>query len=91
MRTTLTLDPDVAQSLRARVAERKASFKQIVNEALRRGLAAEPARSRQRPFRVKARALGLRPGIDPEKLNQLLDELEVQEFAAQAGLAKSRR
>jgi hypothetical protein len=86
MRTTLTLDPDVAQELKTRVAERKTSFKEIVNETLRQGLSAKPKAKRAEVFRVEARALGLRPGIDPNKLNQLVDELEVQEF-----LAKMRR
>lgn len=46
MRTTLTLDPDVAALLRKRVAEGGVSFKDAVNEALRRGLqsSARPAR-----------------------------------------------
>ena len=86
MRTTLTLDPDVAQELKTRVAERKTSFKEIVNETLRQGLSAKPKAKPTEVFRVEARALGLRPGIDPNKLNQLVDELEVQEF-----LAKMRR
>lgn len=38
MRTTLTLDPDVAALLKKAVAKGEISFKQAVNEALRRGL-----------------------------------------------------
>jgi hypothetical protein len=38
MRTTLTLDDDVAALLRRIQSERKASLKEVVNEALRRGL-----------------------------------------------------
>ncbi len=34
------------------------------------------------PFRVEARPLGLRAGIDPARLNQLNDELEVDAFLA---------
>lgn len=41
MRTTLTLEPDVAAALRRRQRERGTSFKQEVNELLRRGLADE--------------------------------------------------
>ncbi len=41
MRTTLTLDDDVAVRLDQRCAEQKVSFKEAVNEALRRGLADE--------------------------------------------------
>ena len=83
MRTTLTLDPDVAQKLKTRSAEQKSTFKKVVNEALRKGLSA-PSKETGKPFRVTPRSLGLRPGIDPHKLNQLADELEVQSFASRA-------
>lgn len=39
MRTTLTLDPDVAALLKKAVAKGDVSFKDVVNAALRRGLA----------------------------------------------------
>ena len=44
MRTTLTLDPDVAARLQKEAAKGARTFKQIVNDALRRGLdsAAKP-------------------------------------------------
>ena len=38
MRTTLTLDPDVAALLRKRVAAGDVSIKQAVNDAMRKGL-----------------------------------------------------
>jgi hypothetical protein len=86
VRTTLTLDPDVAQELKTRMAARKSSFKEVVNETLRQGLAAKPKSEPTEVFRVEARSLGLKPGIDPNKLNQLVDELEVR-----AVVAKMRR
>ncbi len=60
MRTTLTLDDDVAVLLRRLAERRRAPFKRIVNEAMRAGLAAlagEP-RSRRRPYRMKPVSLG---------------------------------
>jgi hypothetical protein len=45
-----------------------------------RTVAAKPKSKPREPFRVEARSLGLKPGIDPNKLNQLVDELEVQEY-----------
>ena len=43
MRTTLTLDPDVAALAKRVQRERGQSFKELVNEALRRGLRAMAA------------------------------------------------
>ena len=60
MRTTLTLDPDVAHTLRARMASRKATLKQVINDALRRGLSVEPAKP-PKPFRVTAHSFGMNP------------------------------
>lgn len=84
MRTTLTLDPDVAQSLKARMAGRNATLKQVVNEALRRGLSAEAQRPKK-PFRVVSHSFGFRPGIDTDKLGQLADELETQDSTVVRG------
>jgi hypothetical protein len=59
MRTTLTLDDDVAATLEREVSKRRRSLKAIVNEALRVGLAAMNRRSRPRePFRTKGFDLG---------------------------------
>ncbi|MBN2494504.1 MAG: DUF2191 domain-containing protein [Deltaproteobacteria bacterium] len=81
MRTTLTLDPDVADKLRQEQRRRQCSFKEIVNEILRLGLSlcAKPPR-KEKPFRIAARHMGLRTGIDPDRLNQLADQLETERF-----------
>jgi len=79
MRTTLSLEPDVVQRLREELASGKKSFKEIVNERLRLGFGLKKAKER-RPFRVKAHSSAYQPGIDPTKFNQLVDELEVDEF-----------
>jgi hypothetical protein len=59
MRTTLTLDKDVAVQLERLQRDRKTSFKQIVNEAIRHGLR-EMTRAPQRrqPFRTRTVSLG---------------------------------
>ena len=56
MRTTLTLDKDVAVALERLRKARKASLKAVVNEALRQGLARMAAP--RRPFRTRALSLG---------------------------------
>ncbi len=78
MRTTLTLEPDIARSLQERARREGRSFKDVVNESLRRGLASKPARPSKKRFTVKPHEGGFRPGIDPLKLNQLNDEIEVE-------------
>lgn len=81
MRTTFSPSPDVAAYLRDTAARRKKSLNERINELLRRGMEAEQERvPREEPFRLtEARKLGLRAGFDPEKLNEVLYELEMNE------------
>jgi hypothetical protein len=81
MRTTLTIDPDVAERLRHEVHRSGKSMKALVNEALRLslGMAGKPA-ARPR-FKVEPHALGFKAGIDLDRINQLVDELEAEETA----------
>jgi hypothetical protein len=79
MRTTLSLEPDVAQRLRQELASGKKSFKEVVNDRLRLGFGLKKDKKRP-PFRVKAHSSAFLPGIDQTKLNQLVDELQVEEF-----------
>ena len=59
MRTTLTLDDDVAAALERLRRARDASLKDIVNDALRRGLSDLTTRPKRRePFQTKGVALG---------------------------------
>jgi hypothetical protein len=79
MRTTITLEDDVAKLIRDETRRSRKTFKDVVNDAIRKGLTTGPSPSaRPRRFRVKPKACGFRPGIDLMKLNQLLDELEVE-------------
>ena len=79
MRTTLSLDDDLAESLNRAARLTGRSFKAVVNEAIRRGLSLgdAPLGSDREPFVVEAQACGWMPGIDPLRLNQLVDELEL--------------
>lgn len=78
MRTTLTLDRDVAEALERETRRTGASFKAAVNEAIRRGLQIGGRPPRAPRFRVTPHAFGVRPGVDRDKLNQLVDELDVE-------------
>ena len=59
MRTTLTLDDDVAASLQKLGRTRKQSFKSLVNDALRRGIGQMDAKpKRLKPFKVRPLSAG---------------------------------
>jgi hypothetical protein len=76
MRTTLTLDDDVAAKLRAEARRTGRSFRDVVNEAIRRGLVSRPSRQAAR-FTVAARDLGdLRPGLSLDNIAELLEQIE---------------
>ena len=86
VRTTLTLDPDVADRLRALARERGLPFKQVVNAVLRRGLHDGPGVAS--PFHVDARPLGLRPGVDLDRALDLAARLEDEETLRKLELRK---
>ena len=74
MRTTLTLDDDVARLLEKEQRRSGNSFKQVVNHFLRLGLTArQPPR---KPFKVKPWNLQPPPGQSFDKVEELLDYLE---------------
>jgi hypothetical protein len=77
MRTTLTLDDDVAAKLKTEQSRAGLPFKEIVNETLRRGLARRRATARRQAFRVIARDLGgLRPGLSLDNVEELIEQAE---------------
>jgi hypothetical protein len=77
MRTTLTLDEDVAAKLKAESQRTGRPFRIVVNEFLRRGLASRTARGPARRFAVVARDLGaLRPGLSLDSIADLIERIE---------------
>ncbi len=85
MRTTLTLDEDVADFLKMQSRLLGRPFEQVVNDVLRRGMTPRSDRPEPPTFRIVANRSGLVPGVDPLRLNQLNDALEVEDFAAEGG------
>jgi hypothetical protein len=83
MRTTVTLDPDLAARLRELARQRQISFKAAINTAVRAGLATEM--EQKHPYREKVRDLGVQPGVDLTKALQLAatleDEATIQKLA----------
>jgi hypothetical protein len=76
VRTTLTLDDDLAAKLRAEARRSGEPFKQIVNRVLRTGLNVRSLASSVPPFKVKARPLGLRAGFSYDKVEDLIEQIE---------------
>jgi hypothetical protein len=81
MRTTVTLDPDVAAKLKAWAHRQQVSFKEALNTVIRRGLSAPASGRATGRFVVHAHTSRFRPGVDPGRLGQLVDQLEVEDFA----------
>lgn len=76
MRTTLTIDDDVAAQIKRLRRNRDVNLKELVNEALRRGLRdmAEPPKKRV-PFRTQGHAMGA-PRIDIDNVAEALAHAE---------------
>lgn len=82
MRTTVTLVPEAELLLRNAMKRTGQSFKQVLNEAILKGLANEPVEPDEEPFVVESRPTGLRPGIDAGRLDSVADDLEADSFLA---------
>ena len=86
MRTTVTIDPDLAAKLRRIARERGISFKEALNTMLRAGMGARAVTARA--YRLRARRLGLRAGIDLDKALHLASALEDEETIRKLELRK---
>jgi hypothetical protein len=86
MRTTVTLDSDVAARLKAVARERGISFKQALNQAVRAGLATR--RQPGRRFVQYSQPMALRPGFDLNKALQLAAALEDEEIGRKLRVRK---
>lgn len=75
MRTTVTLDADTEQAVRRAMQERGVSFKQALNDAIRRGAGAVDAT----PFTTATAAMGL-PTVPLDRALQLAGDLEDDEL-----------
>jgi hypothetical protein len=86
MRTTVTLDPDVAAKLKQLAREREISFKEALNSSVRRGI--EQGERKTPPYRLQARRLEARPGVNLDKALRLAGELEDAETLRKLELGK---
>ncbi len=74
MRTTLTLDADVARLVEEAVHRERRPMKQVINDALRRALA--PRRLAAAPYQLIPHESAVRPGLDLAGFNRLADEFD---------------
>lgn len=86
VRTTVTIDPDLAARLRQIAHERGIPFKEALNATLRAGLGAQAGSAR--PYRLRPHPLGLRPGIELDRALHLASALEDEETVRKLELRK---
>ena len=75
MRTTVTLVPEAERLLRDAMKRTGQSFKEVLNQAVLKGLANDCVVADEEPFVVSSRPMGLRSGFDAGRLNSLADDL----------------
>lgn len=79
MRTTLNVDDDVLDRARALAKRRNASFRSIINDALRSGLDAVDKKTTTRPHSTDAHPMGVKPGRNLDNIQELLAAVEGEE------------
>lgn len=89
MRTTLTIEDGTAAQLREIAHRSGKSFKAVVNDALRAGIANDRIATRRKPYRLKPVSLGAVVGpYDLDKALQIADRLEDEEIVRKLELRK---
>lgn len=79
MRTTITIDDDVLEHARALAAKLRTPFKTIINEALRSGLEYVERPVKQKPYKTRSHAMGLKSGRNLDNIQELLAQIEGEE------------
>ena len=89
MKTTLTLDDDVADYLKEQCRLQDKPFERVVNETLRRGMktsapsetVADRGEDSKLPsFRVTPNHSGFAPGVDPLSPKDILEEMYLEDY-----------
>lgn len=76
MRTTVTLEPDVARRLREVGRMEKMSFKEALNTTLRRGLDQMSVKPKAKPFQTVLEDMGMLPHLNYDNIGDLLELAE---------------
>ncbi|MGH9558644.1 MAG: hypothetical protein ACRD30_05340 [Bryobacteraceae bacterium] len=73
IRTTVTLDEDVVERVKQESRTRGTSFRDELNDLVRRGLLASESKPRRRSIQVKPTRMGYRPGLNYDHIESLLE------------------
>lgn len=76
MRTTLTLEDDVASRLRSELRRSGKGLKDLVNEYLRLAMNSKGGARQPKPFRVRVSDMGTLPGLNYDNTGELLEQVE---------------
>jgi len=79
VRTTLTLDPDVAAKAKKAGQRLGKPFKEVINSALRLGLE-EVLKPKAKPYKTKPLPMGLKPGFSYDNVAELLAQAEGEDY-----------
>jgi hypothetical protein len=85
VRTTITLDPDVEARLKEEMRRTGDGLRVAINRVLRIGFRTAGKAPRSRRFKVRPHAFNFRPGVDLDRLNQLVDDLDTDDNARKLG------
>lgn len=80
MRTTLTLNDEVAKRAKRAATRLGVSFKDLINRALEEGLSQLERQNQAKPFRTKPVPMGLRPGLSYDNIAELIARGESEDF-----------
>ncbi len=80
VRTTLTIEDDVLERARELSKKRHSPFRLIINEALRAGLQAVEKPSLSRVYQSEPSKMGLKPGRNLDNIQELMAQIEGEEF-----------
>lgn len=89
MRTTLTIDADVALLIEDEVHRTRSPRKQVINDAIRKALSPRMGDATLAAYAVVPHHAVLHPGFDRMGFNRLPDELEEDFFVAQHAADKT--
>jgi len=84
MRTTVNINDAILRELRERARIEERPFRDVLDHTLQIGLAHLDTPEPRAPFRVKAHALGIKPGFRGVSMNQLYDQIEAEDAAGGA-------